>query len=739
MNVSPQLRQHPSPDQLRDFAQGRLAGAEAREVEQHVAACDSCCAQLAQQPEDSLVKLAREVATESIKSGRTDETLPPDSVTKAAGADPNKIPAELASHGRYRVLGLVGIGGMGAVYKAEHRLMERLVALKVINPALIANAAAVERFHREFKAAAKLSHPNIVAAYDAEQAGDLHFLVMEFVEGVSLDRLISQKGRLSVQQACNLIRQAATGLQHAHERGMVHRDIKPHNLMVSRKGQVKILDFGLARLASERTVEQAAGGNGDAQPADATAQGMILGTPDYIAPEQVADARHADIRADIYSLGCTLYYLLTGQPPFPKGSVLDKLAAHARRTPAPLDSHLADVPPELVRILDRMMAKNPAERYQTPGEVAKELLPLTKGQGSAPMVPVTPASEAREPIEASGRRQLPGNSALQQFPNREQPVLSTNDLQLLPDDAALAPVSPLSHLAPLSSLDEPLLASSFANLPSVVRPTPASGFPFQPAHIVAVLIACGAALALMILAWPLASGLFSESERSASLVRESENIDRTKEKLGELSPAKHASLAPVPPATTKFAESSDAFPRRVLLVIPPFDVWGPDVDNILNNYPGAKIDVDIASTSKIARRKQGGTVQVDKILDSSLTADNYGAIIFTGYATEEYHPGGSGGAQAKRLMDEFLAQGKVVASICTGQKVLDEHGLLKNRPVARCQQLIYDGQSISGEWQPLTVVSDDQIITAGADGDAVELGKAIKTRLWWSLPTALAP
>ncbi len=141
------------------------------------------------------------------------------------------------------------MGGMGAVYKAEHRMMERLVALKVISRSFTANPQAVERFRREVKAAAKLSHANIVTAHDAEQAGDLHFLVMEFVDGVGLDRLIARQGKPTISQACGLIRQAALGLQHAHEKGMVHRDIKPANLMVTRKGQVKILDFGLARLA----------------------------------------------------------------------------------------------------------------------------------------------------------------------------------------------------------------------------------------------------------------------------------------------------------------------------------------------------------------------------------------------------------------------------------------------------------------------------------------------------------
>ncbi len=161
------------------------------------------------------------------------------------------IPAPLAEHPRYEILGLIGKGGMGDVYKARHRKMERTVALKVINRGLVRKAEAVDRFHREVKAAAQLSHPNIVTAYDADQAGDFHFMVMEYVDGVDLSQTVKDRGALPVAEACDYIRQAAIGLQHAHERGMVHRDIKPHNLMVTADGTVKILDFGLASLAPE--------------------------------------------------------------------------------------------------------------------------------------------------------------------------------------------------------------------------------------------------------------------------------------------------------------------------------------------------------------------------------------------------------------------------------------------------------------------------------------------------------
>jgi serine/threonine protein kinase len=198
---------------------------------------------------------------------------------EAPPASPN-VPPALAQHPRYRVLRLLGRGGMGTVYLAEHKVMERLVALKVIRPDLTARPELVQRFQREAKAAARLAHPNVVTAYDAEQAGDCHLLVTEYVEGTDLACWLKARGPLPVSEACGYVRQAALGLQHAHEQHMVHRDLKPHNLMRLPSGQVKILDFGLALLG--RSVGE-----------EGTQSGAILGTPDYMAPEQANDAHVA--------------------------------------------------------------------------------------------------------------------------------------------------------------------------------------------------------------------------------------------------------------------------------------------------------------------------------------------------------------------------------------------------------------------------------------------------------------
>jgi hypothetical protein len=258
---------------------------------------------------------------------------------------------------------------MGVVYEAVQTLMDRRVAIKVINPSILAHPTALPRFQAEVKAAAKLDHPNIVRAYDADQVGDLHLLVMEYVDGISLAARVGEKGPLPVVHACHYIRQAALGLEHAFERGMVHRDIKPGNLMRTPSGQVKILDFGLARLRET-----------EAESRGLTASGAFMGTPEYVAPEQAQDARKADIRSDIYSLGCTLYYLLTGRPPFEEETAVQMIIAHIERQPPPLDKLRPDVPKELATVLANMLEKKPSKRYQTPSDVAKALLPFTKPQ-----------------------------------------------------------------------------------------------------------------------------------------------------------------------------------------------------------------------------------------------------------------------------------------------------------------------------------------------------------------------
>jgi WD40 repeat protein len=386
---------HPSVEALTAFTLGTLGEEAQASIEAHVVACTSCQEHAAVAPGDSLLELLRSVHARTSRGADTfveaaaqvqtpvlvaavagTEALGPAALAAAPAESarseaPEALPPELARHERYRIVRLLGAGGMGAVYEAEHRVMQRPVALKVINRAYTANAAALERFRREVRAAARLSHPNIVTTYDAEDAGETHFLVMEYVEGTDLGRLVQERGPLPVDRACDYVRQAALGLQHAFEQRMVHRDLKPHNLMLTPGGCVKILDFGLARLA------------GEAAPGGVTGSGMVLGTVDYIAPEQADNAHEADIRSDIYSLGCTLYHLLAGKPPFPTGTPFQKLTAHVNKNPLPLTEIRDDLPEGLMLVLECMMAKNPKHRYQTPAEVASALAQFSIATGVA--------------------------------------------------------------------------------------------------------------------------------------------------------------------------------------------------------------------------------------------------------------------------------------------------------------------------------------------------------------------
>jgi serine/threonine protein kinase len=276
---------------------------------------------------------------------------------------------------QYVLLELLGEGGMGSVFKARQQRMDRLVALKAIRREALKAPGAVERFQREARTAAMLSHPNVVTVFDSSTGGGGHYLVMEYIEGTDLARVVKTQGALPVAAACEYIRQAALGLQHAHERGLVHRDIKPHNLMLTKKGIVKVMDLGLARTVQGATSEAVTEG--------ISVTGNVLGTPDYMAPEQGLNSKKVDIRADIYSLGCTLYYLLTGQVPFPGETVTEKLIKHQLEEPPSIETVRADLPKGLAKVVQTMMAKKPEKRYQTPAEAAAALLPFAQMSGPA--------------------------------------------------------------------------------------------------------------------------------------------------------------------------------------------------------------------------------------------------------------------------------------------------------------------------------------------------------------------
>ncbi len=383
---------HPSDQALRAYGQGRLDERSTESVEGHLASCRDCRRRVAE--------LTTDRSSDRDHGGRARPDSPPPVGSSFPGlsrpeggpipAPPatETLPPGLAENPDYEVIRELGRGGMGVVYLARNTLMGRNEVLKVVSGNLLDRSIVRERFLREIRNAAQLHHPNIVTAYSAVRAGDQIVLAMEYVEGHDLAELVKASGPLSVAHAANFAYQAALGLQHAHEHGMVHRDIKPSNLILARSGKratVKILDFGLAKATQEAPID---GG--------LTREGQMLGTPDYIAPEQSLDAQKADIRADIYSLGCTLYCLLNGGPPFAGASLYEILQAHHSRDALPLNLARPDVPAELAALVARMMAKAPEHRFQTPGQVAQALKPFFKPGQAAAVAVANPATSPKE-------------------------------------------------------------------------------------------------------------------------------------------------------------------------------------------------------------------------------------------------------------------------------------------------------------------------------------------------------
>ena len=367
---------HPTDQILQSYGLGKLDDASAESINRHLENCSACQSRVAEMSSDSFLGrlrgaqgLPEEPATGWAHSQVSQTDHGPSVVIAPPPAE--TMPPGLADHPDYEVIKELGRGGMGVVYLAHNRLMGRNEVLKVMSRHIMERPGLLARFQAEIRAVARLQHPNIVTAYSAFRLGESILFAMEYVEGLDLAKMVKTKGPLPVAHASYFVSQAAQGMQHAHEQGMVHRDIKPGNLMLSHKGSrafLKVLDFGLAKATKE------------APPVDGglTNPGQALGTPDYMAPEQIRDAQKADIRADIYSLGCTLYYLLSGGPPFRAENLWDLYQAHHSMDAKLLNFVRPDVPSELAALVAKMMAKEPERRFQTPSEVAQALAPFFK-------------------------------------------------------------------------------------------------------------------------------------------------------------------------------------------------------------------------------------------------------------------------------------------------------------------------------------------------------------------------
>jgi serine/threonine protein kinase/cell wall-associated NlpC family hydrolase len=343
--------------------------------------------------------------------------------------------------GQYVLVELLGEGGMGQVFLARHRLMRRAVALKVIRPGQGSQEKAFQRFLREIQAMSRLSHPNVVIAHDAGEVDDRIYLVMEYVAGIDLSQLVKRHGPMPVGQACDCVRQAALGLQHAHELGLVHRDIKPSNILVDQRGSAKLLDLGLARVQRETGVGTASDVTEDGD--HLTTTGMVMGTPDYMAPEQARDASKVDIRADLYALGCTLYYLLTGKVPFGGTNFMEKLAQHAFDEPPDVRAARPEVPAEVAAVITRLLAKRPQDRFATPQELADALAPFCEPVRppvlTGPARQTSPASLEELTLGSQPDADADGTLAIQQ-PHHDSPLTTTGvDVSLARSEAMSVP------------------------------------------------------------------------------------------------------------------------------------------------------------------------------------------------------------------------------------------------------------------------------------------------------------
>jgi serine/threonine protein kinase len=370
----------PAREELREFVLGTLPEPAAETVAEHIETCPACesiLEEFERLPDELLADLrASNPLDEYVSEPECEQSRMQIIATGGPWSDyvllpPAAAAAPVASRttlGHYEILDEIGRGAMGTVYRALNTELHKVVAIKLLAPERVRDPHSVARFQQEMRAVGQLEHPNIVRALDGGEANGSRFLVMEYIDGENVEELARRRGPLPVAEACDIVRQAALGLQCVYEHGLVHRDIKPSNLLLTRAGQVKILDLGLARLHDSPAL-----GPG------MTAAGQTMGTADYMAPEQIRDSHAVDIRADIYSLGCTLYRLLTGCVPFSGPqyqSACEKMTAHVRMPVPPIRQTRPDIPKSLADVLERMLAKQAADRYATPAEVAAVLSPF---------------------------------------------------------------------------------------------------------------------------------------------------------------------------------------------------------------------------------------------------------------------------------------------------------------------------------------------------------------------------
>ena len=679
---------HPSPAQLVAFGQGRLSIAAAEDVERHLSGCDTCCTSMLNMTcDDQLAELARAVhanretgedtGESSLAMTQNESRSNPGMSSGFANAEKasqplsprgvdHHIPVELRNHARYGLRRVLGRGGMGVVWLAEHLMMQRLVAVKVIGSKFTAERSTVARFYQEVRAAAKLRHPNIVTAFDAEQAGDLHFLVMEYIDGLSLSEHVQKNGPLPIDMARDVIRHVCAGLGYAHRQGMIHRDIKPQNLMLGRDGIVRILDFGLARLTTyDAPVSLTA-----KTEVRLTGVGMVLGTPDYMSPEQATDAGSVDARTDIYSLGCTLFFLLTGRAPFEGCSFEEMLISGIRTRMAAVRELRPDVPASLVRLIEKMTAENPNDRAQSAEDVIRELdaahKTVSHSDGSRPPVPIEDSSQ--QVTSARAKKQAPRAAQKPSPRSTQHPPVARSRLSERPADRG-RPGRP------------PWYRPSF-------RRVAAS---FAAISVIGVIIATmsgmfrspdGSEETLTVAEEP--SSAMNKDRKGASLPPGPRQPNPT-----ESTPPGKSNTPPSPTGTTPpsaTAATASQAPRsgtpetgfRVLFIVPATDFYWPDVGPVTRLLTESGCRVDMASWKSRATMLNNKESEAKiPLLLTDVSPDDYDALIIGGgpgifrliEPCEEAD-------QAESLTKQMFASGRLVAAFNAGPGVLAKMKLL---------------------------------------------------------------
>lgn len=659
---------HPAPSDLHAFLLGRMSANDLARVESHVEGCAHCCDVLSRLEDDRLVELARaahsplaatrsDAATDAPASPESSGSFSSDVQPVLRGEDrspvahvqpspADAIPVALRDHPRYRVLRVLGRGGMGTVYLAEHRLMRRTVALKVINSQFTSNRQAVERFQQEMRIVARLTSPHVVTAHDAEQVGDSHFLVMEYIDGKNLAEVVRQRGPLPILQACRIARQACLGLQHAHEHGLVHRDIKPQNLMLTKAGRVKILDLGLARLGPESRPKAAV----LASNPELTAHNALLGTPDYMAPEQAVDPTSANVRSDLYSLGGTLFFLLTGEPPFESGSFAKMLVGDLR-TPRSLHELRDDLPQEVVDIVTRLLADNPGDRFASAAEVAEALAPLGRGPEASGLLSrwqgwidgvVKPAlAVPRIAGETLTRGALPWLSGSRRW------LL----LILLAVGIASFGYGPLARWYEQGR--PPLMASNVTrNSTLPPSPPPTSG-----------------------------DRALQDAEPSRPTPAIADNAG-TNDAPQDRSTLLSSQVAPANPVAT------------VLFLVPATDFYWPEVTAVMRPLEAARVRVTVVSWSAEAKVFGGKAppVRIPLLLADADPGHFDALVIAGGLGLLELLKDTPQGTEGARLVRKFAEAGKPVGALSLGPAVMAKAGVLKDVPVTANPAIATDFQ-----------------------------------------------